>query len=253
MSFARSLTLLLPLSTAACTAGRSIPSDVRAVAVVADTAGVGETQRRWWRSIATGDTAFLEAHSAPVLSLTLSSGRTLDRQETLRQAAAFASSAPPTFGWSDETVRLISPDIAVARTRATESAGLASDAFRYTTILERRNAVWQVTSAQSTREAVFTPRLTAAAAGPMGDYVGRYRGPAGGIVQVLARDSVLALVQPNGREIRLEPIGPSLFEFDYVVPAGVIVRLVFTRDAGGRVVSATRLIPGGVNTFVRVP
>ena len=107
-------------------------------------------------------------------------------------------------------------------------------------------------SAQSTRDAVFTPRLTAAAAGSLADYIGEYRGPRGGIVRVIARDSVLALVEPSGRELRMEPIGPSLFEFDYVSPAGAIIRMAFARDATGRVTSASRLIPGTVNTFVRV-
>jgi len=51
----------------------------------------------------------------------------------------------------------------------------------------------------------------------------------------------------------MEPIGPSLFEFDYLAPAGVIIRMAFARDPSGRVTSVNRLIPGIVNTFVRVP
>jgi hypothetical protein len=237
-------TTLLSLCIAACA---TVPSTPR------DTAGALETQRGWWRALALGDTAFLEAHSARPLSLTLSSGRTFDRAATMAQAAAFAATTPPTFGWSDETVRLVAPGVAVASTRSTESVALASSAYRYTTVLERDGAGWRVTSAQSTREAVFTPRLTAAAAGSMADYVGEYRGPRGGTVRVVARDSVLALVEPSGRELRMEPIGPSLFEFDYVAPAGVIIRIAFARDPSGRVTSANRLLPGGVNTFVRVP
>jgi hypothetical protein len=87
----------------------------------------------------------------------------------------------------------------------------------------------------------------------MADYVGDYRGPRGGIVRVVARDSVLALVEPSGRELRMEPTGPSLFEFDYLSPAGAIIRIAFARAASGRVTSANRLIPGTVNTFIRVP
>ena len=87
----------------------------------------------------------------------------------------------------------------------------------------------------------------------MVDYIGDYRGPRGGIIRVVPRDSVLALIEPSRRELRMEPIGPSLFEFDYVIPGGAIVRIAFARDASGRVTSANRLIPGIVNIFVRVP
>lgn len=245
----RTTTLLLSLCIASCA---TAPRAHRGAAP-SDTAGALETQRSWWRALALGDTAFLAAHSAPTLWLTLSSGRIFDRAAALAEAVTFAGSAPPTFGWSDETVRPVAPGIVAASTRATESAGLASSAYRYLTILERHGAGWRVTSAQSTRAAVFSPRLTTAAAGPMTDYIGEYRGPRGGTVRVVARDSVLALVEPSGRELRMEPIGPSLFEFDYVAPAGVIIRIAFARDASGRVTSANRLIPGAVNTFVRVP
>lgn len=246
----RSTTLLLSLSfsLAACAAVSSPPRGT----TPSDVAGVLETQRAWWRGLATGDTTFLAAHSTPALSLTLSSGRTLDRARTIAQAATFAASARPTFSWSDETVRMVAPGVAIATTRATESAALASSAYRYTTVLERDGAAWRVTSAHSTRDAEFTPRLATAAAGPMADYVGDYRGPRGGILRVVARDSVLALIEPSGRELRMEPIGPSLFEFDYLSPAGVIIRIAFARDASGRVTSANRLIPGIVNTFERV-
>jgi hypothetical protein len=64
---------------------------------------------------------------------------------------------------------------------------------------------------------------------------------------------VLALIEPSGRELRMEPIGPSLFEFDYLSSAGMIIRIAFARDASGRVTSASRLIPGAINTFARVP
>jgi hypothetical protein len=245
----RTIPLLLSLCVAGCATVSAAPRDAAAL----DAAGALETQRGWWRALATGDTAFLAAHSAPDLSLVLSSGRTFDRAATFAQAAVFAGSTPPTFSWADETVRQIAPGIAVATTLGTESVALASSAYRYTTVLERDGATWRVTAAQSTREAVFTPRLTAAEAGSLADYVGDYRGPRGGTVRVVARDSVLALVEPSGRELRMEPIGPSLFEFDYLSPGGAIIRIAFARDASGRVTSANRLIPGMVNTFVRVP
>ncbi|HEX8361963.1 MAG TPA: nuclear transport factor 2 family protein [Longimicrobium sp.] len=245
----RTTALLLSLCLAACVTVRTTPRD----AASSDTAGALETQRGWWRALATGDTAFLEAHSARPLSATLSSGRTFDRAAIIAQAVTFAASAPPTFGWSEETVRMVAPGVALATTRSTESAGMATSAYRYATVLERDGAGWRVTHAQSTRDAVFTPRLTRAAAGSLAAYIGEYRGPRGGIVRIVARDSVLALVEPSGRELRMEPIGPSLFEFDYLSPGGAIIRIAFARDASGRVASASRLLPGIVNTFARVP
>ncbi|HEX8395341.1 MAG TPA: nuclear transport factor 2 family protein [Longimicrobium sp.] len=241
--------LLLSLLLAACA---TVPSPPRGTSP-SDADGVLATQRGWWRALATGDTAFLEAHSAQPLTLTLSSGLTLDRAAAIAQSLSFAGSSPPAFGWSEETVRVVAPGVVVATTRSTETVGLTSSAYRYLTVLEREGAGWRVLSAQSTRDAVFTPRLTAAEAGPMGDYVGEYRGPRGGTVRVVARDSVLAMVEPSGRELRMEPIGPSLFEFDYVSPGGMIIRIAFARDANGRVTSANRLIPGSITTLVRVP
>ncbi len=245
----RTTTLLLSLCLTACVTVRATPG----AAGGADTAGALDTQRGWWRALALGDTAFLEAHSARPLTATLSSGRTFDRAAIIAQAATFTANPDLTFAWADESVRMVAPGVAVATTRSTEGIALITSTYRYSTVLEREGAGWRVAHAQSTREAVFTPRLTAAAAGSLADYIGEYRGPRGGIVRVVARDSVLALVEPSGRELRMEPIGPALFEFDYLSPAGVIIRMAFARDASGRVASASRLIPGGVNTFARVP
>lgn len=278
------LSLLSCLAVAACATHKHAtpPSHAAASARSVDeaddvttstTAGALDAQRGWWRALAIRDTAYLAAHAGDSLTLTVSSGRTFDRAATIAQAAPPSPSppaaggaiarttapAPITFGWSEEHVRLVAPGIALATARATESAALASSAYRYVTLLERTRTpaagsteAWRVVYAQSTGEAVFTPRLTTAAAGSMQDYVGEYRGPRGGSIRIVARDSVLALIEPSGRERRLEPIGPSVFEFDYVVPAGAIVRIAFVRDARGHVTAANRLIPGIVNTFVRV-
>ncbi|MGZ8470867.1 MAG: hypothetical protein ACXW61_14450 [Gemmatirosa sp.] len=113
-AFRRITTLLPSLCVVACATVRSTPRD----AAPSDVTGALETQRGWWRALATGDTAFLEAHSARPVALTLSSGRTCDRAATSAQAATFAGSPAPTFGWSDETVRLVAPGIVVATTRA---------------------------------------------------------------------------------------------------------------------------------------
>lgn len=239
-AIAHRLALLSTLGALACA-----PAAVVRSAPSPDTAELVELQRRWWRALVTGDTATLNARTANPFVLTLSSGRTLDRASMLAEAATFAGRTPATSGWSEESVQELAPGVAIARMRGTEAVALVSDAYRFATSFTHDGTAWRV--------ATFTRRVDAAAAGPMTDYVGEYRGPLGGVVRVVARDSVLGLVEPSGREIRLEPIGPSLFEFDYIMPAGVILRMAFARDAGGRVTSMSRLIPGTVNTFVRLP
>ena len=215
--------------------------------------GALDAQRAWWRALAVGDTALLEARTARPLALTLSSGRTLDRAAAIAQAVPYATMPQPTIEWSDETVRLVAPGVAVASTRAIERVAAGASTYRYTTVLQRDGAGWRVTAGHSTREAAPTPRLPADASGALADYVGDYRGPRGGIVRIVARDSVLALVEPSGRALRMAPIGPALFELDEPTATGTFMRVAFARDAGGRVTAASRLIPGGINTFVRVP
>lgn len=69
---------------------------------------------------------------------------------------------------------------------------------------------------------------------------------------IAIQDSALALTDPNGAVLRLEPIGPGLFEEPRLSASNGLVRFAFTRDATGRVTSLNRLIPSGVNTFPRV-
>src|SRR5688572_18338802 len=122
----RTIVIMLSLVVAGCATGRTMPRGSEPSGVAGE---VLEMQRDWWRALALGDTTFLAAHSADALSLTLSSGRTFDRSGALAQAAAFAASSPPTFGWSDQTVRLVGPDVAIATIRATESVALVSSAY----------------------------------------------------------------------------------------------------------------------------
>ncbi len=51
----------------------------------------------------------------------------------------------------------------------------------------------------------------------------------------------------------MEPIAPGLFEFAALSPANGVVRLLFTRDATGRVTAMSQLTAAGVSTFPRRP
>lgn len=128
-----------------------------------------------------------------------------------------------------------------------------SNAYRYLVLLERPDSVWMVVVAQSTRVLKLTPRVPAAVAGPLTDYVGQYRLPGGGELRAVVRDSALGLIDPSGAEARLEPIGPSLFELPSLYDRIAVVRFVFTRDATGRVTSPSRLIYSSVTTWPRIP
>lgn len=220
----------------------------------ADTAAAIASHRAWWQALVLADTAYLRARSASGLVLTLSSGRTFDRDGALREAASHSTGARLTTSWLTEEARPIGPDAIVVTSRLRESEGTAAMTYRYLTVLRRDAArEWHVLPAQSTREAAFTPRVPAAAAGVLADFAGTYRTPRGGALRVVAHDSLLALVEPSGAQLPLEPIGPGLFEFGALSASNGVVRFVFTRDAAGRVAALTRLVPGTVTTFPRAP
>lgn len=250
-SFAGPAVSLLVLGLAACTG--SAPPVAAPAAAPADSASVLAAQRAWWRAFAIADTAYLRAHTSPVLSLTVSSGRTFDRERMLAEAATHTAGGRLAMEWAEETVRRLGPGTALATTRATETDGPASSVYRYLTVLERTAEGWRVSAGQSTRELVFTPRLSAAQAGPLDEYAGGYRTPRGAALRVEVRDSSLALIEPSGTEIPLEPIAPDLFEFRVLSPSNGVVRMMFTRDASGRVAAMSRLLSGAVNTFPRIP
>lgn len=247
------ITPLLALALAAC-AGNAPPAAGPGAAGVDDSASVLEVQRAWWRAYAVADTAYLQAHTSPALSLTVSSGTTLDRAGMLAQAATHVNGARLAMEWKEGAVRVASPSVAVATARVTESDGPAATAtYRYLTVMERAGDGWRVSAAQSTRELVLTPRSNAAQAGPLGDYVGGYRTPRGATLRVEARDSALALIEPSGTELRMEPIAPGVFELAELSPQNGVVRLLFTRGADGRIAGLVRLVNGAVITFPRIP
>jgi hypothetical protein len=219
--------------------------------VPSDTAGAVAAQRAWWRALVLADTTYLRAHSAPTLSLTLSSGRTFDREAALAEPASHTTGRAVTVRWADEAVRSPVSAVAVVTSRVTETVGPTSSTYRYLTVLERGTAGWRVAAAQSTREAVFAARAYAAAAAERADFVGAYRTPRGLALRVVARDSALAPIEPSGTELRMEPIAPGLFELTALSPANGVVRVLFTRDGSGRVTALSQLVPSGVTTFPR--
>lgn len=250
----RLLAPLAALGLAACAAAAPTPPSAPAASTIAaaDSSALAE-HHRWWRAFAEGDTAYLQAHTAPVFAVTVSTGRTYDRAGMLARAATHANQGDLRMEWSEESTRFPAPGVAVVTSRVGEAVGPRTAFFRYLTVLERGPGGWRVAMGQTTREAAPMPRAGASVAGPLGDYAGEYRTPRGGGVRVVVRDSALGLVDPSGQEVPLVPVGPALFE--YHSPEGVnsIVRFVFTRDASGRIAAVLRLAPGEANTWTRVP
>jgi hypothetical protein len=245
---------ILVLPASACAGAAHDPARIAQPASrsASDTAGALQAQRDWWRAFAIADTAYVGAHTAPELALTLSSGRTFDRAAMLRESASHTAGARLRLEWAEEAVQAAAPGLAVVTTRVTESEGTNTQSFRYLTTLVRHGAGWRVAAAQSTRIAGFTPRVPATTAGRLADFVGDYRTPRGAVLRIVAQDSALALIEPSGAELRIEPVGPGLFEFTELSPSNGIVRFAFTRDASGAVVAFSRLVPGAVNTFPRI-
>lgn len=244
------------LLCASCTGATQQPTPASGPAPASppgDTAGALAAQRDWWRAFVVADTAHLRAHAAPDLSLTLSGGQTYDLPAMLAAMATQTRGARLEVGWADETVRMMAPAVALVTSRVTESDGLTVSRYRFLTLLQRDGAGWRVAAAQSARELALTPRVPAAAAGALADFAGAYRTPRGAALRVVARDSALVLVEPSGLEIPMEPVGPGLFEFNYVSLGNGIVRFSFPRDSAGRVTALVRLIPGTVTTFPRIP
>jgi hypothetical protein len=255
--FPRLLSPLLALALAGCAGAASTAAPMGGApppsAAANDTAGVLAAQRGWWHAFTVGDTAYLQAHSAPAISLTLSNGRMYDRAGVLARAATHVNGGSLRVDWAEEAVHVPAPGVAVVTSHVTESNGPRSSVFRYLTVLERGGAGWRVSMGQTTREAAATPNVSAEVAGPLDEYAGEYRTPRGGVVRVEVRGSALSLIDPSGQAVSMEPIGPAVFEYRSLDGINTIVRFVFTRDATGRVASLVRLATGEANTWSRVP
>jgi hypothetical protein len=233
----------LILSLAACTphGGSVRSSPIEATRVLA-------LHRSWWNALATSDGESLRAHSSPHLVATLSSGRQHDLDSLAGRGDA--PRRTPKIDCVGESVQHLDSRTAVVTSDCTESSGQYSTTYRFLSFLANSPDGWKVAAAQSTWRATFTPRMKVAAS--LDAFAGAYRTPRGLALDVQAGENFLTLREPSGLTLRLEPIGPNLFEADYVAPGGWITRYSFDRDATGDVVSVSILSPGAVNTFPRI-
>ena len=227
---------------AGCTA-RSAP-----VSSAGQPDGLLEAQRAWWTALATSDTSYLRAHSDPVLTVTLSSGKTFSIASLIRTFPTNRHNV--TIEWAEEAVQYRGAGEAVTVAQSTESDGRRPSVYRFLTVFRATNDGWKVIAAQSTRRNAFTPRSYVH--GRMTDFEGDYSTPRGLTLKLTANDSSITLREPSGLEVRMEPIGLNLFEATSVSPDGSITRYSFGRDQAGRVVSLSVLVPGVVNTFPKV-
>ena len=209
-------------------------------------------QREWWRAFTVADTSVLQRLTASGFRLVLSSGSALDMAGTLDETRRHVNGSRLTMDWSDEAVRYVADGrAAVVTARLRETDGPSVGHFRYITVLERAGSGWQVASAQSTRELVPTARVSASA-GDLAAFAGRYRGARGGLLVFSVQDSALVSTEPNGATLRLEPVGPALFEATRASMTNGILRFSFARDTRGHVTSVSRLVLNNVLTLPRV-
>lgn len=253
--FRKSITAVAVLVFVACQPSRSRDSHSAIPATTEDPSGSPVAAHiEWWRAFADGDTAALRKRSASKVALTLSNGRTLDHANMLTESQRFGGLPHPTLDWSDTAVvRSSDGRIAVVAARLRETDPRGTTQNRVLTVLERADDVptgWRMLAAQGTREPQRSSRLSVAAAGDLTAYSGQYRVP-NGVVKITVVDSALALTDPRGMVTRLEPIGPGLFEAVPPATTTELVRLLFTRDQSGRIISLSRLTAGGLTTFPR--
>ncbi len=207
--------------------------------------------RAWWRAFTVGDTARLAALTAPDLSLTLSTGERFDRAGAIGHASVRGDSMQVQLTWSEESARVLG-GAAVVTSKAAERIGATEAFYRFITVLQAGNGGWRAVAAQSTRSPVPAPSVPIDPA-LLAEYAGRYRLPSGATLQVTARDSMLAVALPDGREDLLAPLGTSVFEIRTSAARFDLVRFVFERDGTGRIARMTRLSPAGARSFPRVP
>jgi Domain of unknown function (DUF4440) len=251
----RTIVVITLFSLAACgpSARTGVNVSTAGAATSLDTLGAAAVAERWWRAFTLGDTAYLRRHTSPRLALTLSNGQTLDRDRVLRDAATRVPKPSTFVRPATDVAALPAGNAVVVTSSVMEGSQGGSNVFRYLAVLERTDSVWLVVAAHSTRAITLTPRVAASVAGQLADYAGRYRGQAGRELRVVVRDSTLGFIDPSGVEVRLEPIGPALFELPTLYDGLAIIRFAFARDSTGRVTSLSRLIYGTVTLWPRLP
>jgi hypothetical protein len=239
------------LFTSRCAAAVSIALFAGACAsrpAATSTGDLLQLHRGWWAAVAASDTGYVRAHSSPELFATFSSGKSVGVGELTREAAPTGRPAP-VLECDEEMVRYSGSASAVVTSTCSETQGQFSSTYRFLTVLTRSAEGWKVSVAQSTARQILTPRTKPTQ--PLADFAGAYRTPRGRTLDVTAGDDSLTLREPSGLELRLEPIGPDLFEANYVAPGGWITRYSFARDDRGAVASLNVLSPGVVSTFPR--
>ena len=198
-----------------------------------------EVSKAWWHAIA-GDTSFIKKHSTGELTVTFNNGRSFNGAEIIAHIATNKSSSLIKSEWSDEIVQNPTPQTAIISNRVVETVGAVQHIYKFITVLVRKDSIWKVAAAQSTRVLELAPPVPVEEAGKLEDFAGSYRTPGGMILKILVREVSLVLVEPSGSETKLEAIGPGLFEIPKIIFAGN-VRFSFSRNDSGQVVSMTRI------------
>ena len=237
----RAMTAVLLLAGTACLAADP-PAGSRDPAI--------DAAQAWWQAYANGDSAAVDAHTAPGATAVFSSGGVLDRADIVQEAGSHTATAGFSLAWSEESVRTPREGLVIVTGLSTERAGNSEQQFRITTVLDRgSDGQWRVLHVQSTRVARFAAAVDVGVAGSPAEFAGRYRTPKGRFITMESRGESLWMTEPGGKAFELTPIGPGLFEPKGRSPLNGILRLAFARDAQGEVASFSRLVEGRVDTF----
>lgn len=179
----------------------------------------------------------------------------LSRTELVARAATYFPRLPPEThllqSVRDLTVQPLG-DVAVAHYRLDSRMAFGGQPIhrqeRITEVLRREGSAWRTVSYQ---EAPIPGPMDPAPVDPstLEDYVGRYRLYPGHVYAVSRDGDSLVLEPPDGDPVRLVPETGSSF-----VVAGTVRRVIFERDADGRVdLLRIREVPGVAYDAVRVP
>lgn len=213
---------------------------------------IARAHRAWWSAYTLGNVGALEGTTAPDAIATFSSGRTLTRSALMQEASRNGTAPGFAMEWSDESIQVPRDDIALVIGTSTESVGPSLQQFRISTILRHTSlGAWEVLAVQSTRIARSAASVPETVSGTLVQLVGSYRTPKGRLLKIEVQAGALRLVEPDGKEIELVAIGPSLFESAGQSPINGVLRFAFSRDEAGRVTAFSRLTEGRVDTYPR--
>jgi hypothetical protein len=235
-----------PAATHSVAASSPAPVASPAAESPADTAGLLAIHRAWWQAFTYGDTSRLATLTAPAFTLTMSTGRTLDRGGALADALNRDDSTTIHLDWADDVVESWGPT-ALVTSRFTERSGPNEASYRFLSLLRRAADGWQLVAAQSTRlPPVATPVPVSLEV--LRDYAGRYQQSGRPAVEVVLDDARLMFVAPSRPPAALVPLSSSVFQLP-----GTHTRLVFDRTPQGQVTALIGLTPGSVTRWTRLP